>query len=120
MLIWASDDQPRLGQGASRAILSLENDVYVSAATAWELSIKLAQGKLFFPIDEYAETLTRLSFLTLQITPAHGIAAGRLPRHHGDPFDRMLIAQAMVEGLTLVTDDSAISRYDVSVLPARA
>jgi PIN domain nuclease of toxin-antitoxin system len=71
---------------------------------------------LVFPIDRFDEIAQRMSFDILPILPAHAIVAGRLPRHHGGPFDRMLIAQTMVENLTLVSQDSAIARYEVPLL----
>ena len=93
-----------------------DNQVFVSAVTAWEIAIKRALGRLKFPIDRFDDILVRMGFDTLPILPAHAIAAGSLPRHHDDPFDRMLIAQARVESLTLVSSDQAVGRYDVPVL----
>jgi PIN domain nuclease of toxin-antitoxin system len=92
--------------------------VSVSAVTAWEIAIKHALGRLKFPIDRFDDVMQRMGFEALPILPAHAIAAGGLPRHHDDPFDRMLIAQARIEGLTLVSVDAAVARYDVPVLGA--
>jgi PIN domain nuclease of toxin-antitoxin system len=92
------------------------NRVLVSVASAWEIAIKHALGRLKFPLDRFDEILQRMGFDALPIGLGHAIAAGRLPRHHDDPFDRMLIAQAQNEGLTLVSTDRAITRYDVPVL----
>ena len=92
----------------------------VSTATAWEIAIKQALGRLKFPVDQFEDMMRELGFDMLSIHPAHAIAAGGLPTLHGDPFDRMLIAQARVEGLTLVSDDAAIARYDVPLLRAAA
>lgn len=86
----------------------------MSAATAWEISIKEAAGKLRVP-DAMESHLAR-EFEALPITAAHAWAAGRLPPHHDDPFDRMLIAQAMVEGLTVITHDRRFNAYDIPVL----
>jgi PIN domain nuclease of toxin-antitoxin system len=82
-----------------------------------EIEIKRANGKLAAPGDVTAG-IRRAGFTPLPITIEHGIAAGRLPLHHRDPFDRMLIGQAQVEGMTIVTSDAKIARYQVAVLPA--
>ena len=84
--------------------------VYVSAATTWEIEIKRALGKLKAPVD-LEEALSASHFVPLAITVLHSIAAAKLPRHHDDPFDRMLIAQANVESLTLVTSDRRLENY---------
>jgi PIN domain nuclease of toxin-antitoxin system len=93
-----------------------DNQVFVSAVTAWEIAIKHALGRLKFPIDRFDDILRRMGFDALPILPAHAIAAGSLPRHHDDPFDRMLIAQARAEALILVSRDQAVGRYDVPIL----
>jgi PIN domain nuclease of toxin-antitoxin system len=117
VLLWWLGDDPLLSEQASRAIADGENAVYVSAASAWEMSIKKALGKLDAP-DDLAAELESERLEPLPISPQHAWTAGSLPRHHDDPFDRMLVAQANEEGLTLVTADSRIARYDVSILPA--
>lgn len=116
VLLWWLDDNPALSKTARTAIREASNSVLVSAATAWEISIKQAIGKLDAPDDlEIAVGASRFQPLPIT-TLAHAIAAGRLPRHHDDPFDRMLVAQARIEGLTLVTHDSRIRAYDVPTL----
>lgn len=105
----------RLGHRIEKALISPENRVFVSAVTPWEIAIKQALGRLQFPLDRYGETIDRMGCDSLPILPAHGIAAGALPRHHNDPFDRLLIGQAMVENLTLMTTDPIIAHYDVRV-----
>ena len=92
-----------------------DHDVYVSAATIWEVEIKRALGRLHSPAD-LVERIADAQLRPLPITFAHASHAGRLPRLHDDPFDRMLIAQGQLEGLTIATADPAIARYDVSVL----
>jgi PIN domain nuclease of toxin-antitoxin system len=92
------------------------NAVFVSAASAWEISIKSALGRLGFPLDRFDDALARMGVEPLPIGIAHAIAAGRLPRHHDDPFDRMLVAQSQLETLVLVTEDAAIARYEVTLL----
>ena len=88
---------------------------YVSAATVWEIAIKIALGKLEFR-GEMAEQLAINNLLSLAVTVPHAVAAGALPAHHSDPFDRMLIAQAKIESLTLMTHDGRLRDYDVPVL----
>jgi PIN domain nuclease of toxin-antitoxin system len=90
-------------------------DIFLSPITLWEITIKQTAGKLGGPPD-LAERVRDLGFRELPVTHAHAIAAGRLPVHHRDPFDRMLVAQATVEGLTLVNRDADLARYDVTVL----
>jgi len=90
-------------------------DVFLSPVTLWEIAIKQTAGKLAGPAD-LAERVRDMGFRELPVTHAHAIAARRLPVHHRDPFDRMLVAQSKVEGLTLVTRDSDIQRYDVELL----
>jgi len=91
------------------------NDVVVSVATVWEMAIKRALNKLTVP-DDLERQLDRHAFSPLPITMAHALSAGGLPRHHTDPFDRMLIAQARLEGLTLVSADGRFPAYDVALL----
>lgn len=100
---------------AREAIADGNNLVVVSAASAWEISIKKALGKLQAP-DDLPAVITECNLEPLPITLQHATLAGALPRHHDDPFDRMLVAQAMQEGLTVVTGDSAFASYGVGVL----
>lgn len=104
-----------MDQHIRAAVASPDNQVFVSVATAWEIAIKHALGRLVFPVDQFEEILQRMGFDALPIQIAHAIAAGKLPRHHDDPFDRMLIAQAQTDGLTLVSADRTFVRYDVPV-----
>jgi PIN domain nuclease of toxin-antitoxin system len=106
----------RIDKATAAVLATPENRVMVSSVTPWEIAIKQAVGRLRFPLDLFHEMIENLGFEVLPILPTHGIAIGALPRHHNDPFDRMLIAQALVENLTLVTDDRAIARYTVPVL----
>ena len=92
-------------------------DIFLSPVSLSEITIKQATGKLAGPAD-LAERVRDMGFRELPVTYAHAIAAGRLPAHHRDPFDRMLVAQAAVEGLTLVSRDESIARYDVDILKA--
>ena len=90
-----------------------ENTVFVSAASAWEIAIKRALGRLDFLLEELGAVLTRAGLAHLPIDAGHAIAAAGLPHHHVDPFDRMLVAQSRAKGLTLVSEDAAIAAYDV-------
>ena len=115
VVLWAFADPDRLSPKVRAAIVDPRNVVAVSAATVWEIEIKRQLGKLVAP-DGFASLCSERGFDELPITFAHAQVAGALPRHHDDPFDRMLIAQAMVDGLDLVTADVAFRQYDVRVL----
>jgi PIN domain nuclease of toxin-antitoxin system len=115
LLWWLADEG--LTTQARDAIADPANVVVVSAASAWEISIKRALGKLAAP-DDLEQQVHAGGFLSLPISIAHGIAAGRLAHHHEDLFDRMLIAQAYAEGLTIVTRDKRFNEYGVALLPA--
>ena len=118
ILLWWLTDDPQLVEPARGAIADASAHVLVSAATAWEITVKQAAGRLEAP-EDLLDVLTANRFDTLPITAAHAIGAGRLPPHHADPFDRMLIAQAQEEGLTLVSADRRFTDYDVDLLPLR-
>ncbi|SCG39823.1 type II toxin-antitoxin system VapC family toxin [Micromonospora halophytica] len=92
-----------------------EPDIFLSPVSLWEITIKQSVGKLAGPPD-LAERVRDMGFRELPVTHAHAIAAGRLPPHHRDPFDRILVAQAITESLTLATRDASIALYDVDVL----
>ena len=114
LLWWLAD--AGLTDQARDAIADPANLIMVSAASAWEISIKKALGKLAAP-DDLEQQVDAGGFSALPVSVAHAIAAGQLPRHHDDPFDRMLIAQAFAEGLTIVTHDKRFTDYDVAMLP---
>ena len=116
VLLWWLDSPERIADATTTAIAQ-EPAVFVSAATAWEIAIKRSGGRLTAPFDVVAE-IAREGFQHLPITLEHAVAAGMLDPHHRDPFDRMLVAQARLEDMVLVTADPAISKYDVRVLPA--
>jgi PIN domain nuclease of toxin-antitoxin system len=115
VVLWWLADAPSLSDEI-KARLDHEPDVYVSAVTVWEVAIKQAIGKLE-PAD-LPEQILGSGFRELPVGSEHAIAAGRLPLIHRDPIDRMLVAQARCEDLTLVTRDSRCRQYDVAVLPA--
>lgn len=115
VLLWWLADDPSLGEEARAGISDASSSVFVSVATVWEVSIKQALGKLEAPSDLLRQIeLNR--FEPLSMTVSHAYTAGVLPRHHDDPFDRMLVAQAMMESLTLLSRDPRMSRYGVETL----
>jgi PIN domain nuclease of toxin-antitoxin system len=115
VLIWW-DEGRRLAAEARRAIADADS-VYVSAASAWEVAIKIGLGRLR-PIRTVEQAVDESGFLELPVTFRHAERVGKLPPHHRDPFDRLLIAQADVEDLTLVTRDAVFARYGVAVIGA--
>jgi PIN domain nuclease of toxin-antitoxin system len=116
VLLWWAQDSDDLSDDLKERI-DTELEVYVSAATLWELSIKAAAGKIELPGD-LADWADQSGLRALPIDTTHAVLAGLLPMIHRDPFDRMLVAQAMAEKLTLVTRDRFIQKYDVQVLEA--
>jgi PIN domain nuclease of toxin-antitoxin system len=114
-LFWWFDDVPAVSPRARRTIASPQNEVIVSAASAWELAIKTKIGKLNAQplLDRFDEYLTEQGFLGLPITLGHAVRAGSLVAHHKDPFDRMLVAQAQAENLPLISNDPVFDSYGV-------
>lgn len=117
VVLWALADDSRIGSEARRAIEDTRNSVFVSAASAWEIAVKRALGKLEAPSDLIA-WIERSAFNGLSIAIEHALASAELPPRHRDPFDRLLVAQSRLESLTLVTGDAQIARYDVATLDA--
>ena len=115
-LWWLADD-PQLGTNARQLIEEGSNIVYISAVSAWEISIKKSLGKLEAP-DDLGQILGQEGFEELPITFFHGERAGELPPIHRDPFDRMLVAQAQAEGLDIVTRDENIPKYGIKTIAA--
>ncbi len=114
--LWWLMNSPRLDDTAAAAITKPSTIVFVSAASVWEASIKSTLGRLDLGGMDLLEEISANGFFELNVTGAHAWSAGRLPPLHRDPFDRLLVAQARHEQLTLVTDDEALARYDVNVL----
>ncbi len=112
ILIWALENNPALSDNARKLIIDGNNMVFVSTASVWEISIKQAIGKLIIP-DNLLEELEAHRFTLLNINFEHAQLAGKLPLIHKDPFDRMLVAQAKIEKLTLISNDQFIAQYDV-------
>lgn len=116
VFLWWIGEPARLTDEAKAAIADPGTLVYVSAASAWEISIKRALGRIDLRDEEFSYGVRESGFAELNVTAEHGLVAGALPPHHRDPFDRMLVAQASVEGLRLVTHDRAIAAYDAELL----
>jgi len=117
-LLWVSGSD-RLTPRAAETIADPETHVLVSAVTAWEIAIKSAAGKLELeaPADTYVPDRIQLhGFEPLAIDMAHALRAGGLPRHHGDPFDRMLVAQGQAEDVPIITGDPLLGLYDVETI----
>jgi PIN domain nuclease of toxin-antitoxin system len=112
---WMAGEASRISKKALGALGSEGMDPIVSAATIWEVAIKRGLGKLDVPGDLLAQ-LEEAGVELLPVTPRHANLVASLPLHHRDPFDRLLVAQAMLEGLPLVSDDASVRRYDVEVV----
>ena len=118
VLIWWITSDKRLSAAANAIIRSHRNTLYWSAVSSWEVSIKHALGRLNFedaPQVLFTSELDKNHIETLSITNEHAFLAGQLPMLHKDPFDRMLVAQAQIESLGLVTNDPILQQYDVDV-----
>jgi len=116
VFVWWLQDSPRLAASLRAAIAAPRETVFVSAATIWELALKISIGRLRImeageaSLDSYIDAC---GFTELPVRARHAAAAARLPPHHHDPFDRLLIAQANIENMTLATVDKAMARYEV-------
>ena len=115
ILLWWLTDGSRIPQESREAIRDGKNQVFISSASAWEIAIKRSLGKLRTPAD-LKDQLQTARFEVVNVTIDHALAVGDLPAHHSDPFDRMLVAQAILEGLTMVTQDPKIHPHEVAVL----
>ncbi len=118
ILLWWLGDDAALPDPAAGGIADASSEVIVSAASAWEITVKTAAGRLEAP-DDLLDALAENRFDILDITAGHAVGAGQLPAHHSDPFDPMLNAQARMGGLPLVSVDPRFADYDVELLPLR-
>ncbi len=116
-LLWSLAEPQRLGEQSRALLEDPDNDVFVSAASVWEIEIKRALGKLEAP-EDLLPAIEEADFGSLPMTAAHALLAGRLPRHHDDPFDRMLVAQAMTEKLLFMTADAKAGAYGLALQAA--
>lgn len=120
--LWLQTAPERLSQSLLETMADGSSDLYLSAASAWEIGTKHATGRLPLPAPPavyVAESMRRSGVTGLPISHIHALTAAALPQHHRDPFDRVLVAQAQVEGLTLVTADAILERYDVPMVRVR-
>lgn len=115
ILLWWLDDNPVLKMKDQQTIANGNNLIFISAVSIWEIRIKAALGKLIIP-PNFQAVLKEQDFEPLSITVDHAHAVAQLPPHHQDPFDRMLVAQAIMERFTLVTYDDEIPKYNVPIL----
>lgn len=115
VLLWHLSDDPRLGPKATAAIEAPNAEVLLSAGSLWEIAIKVGLGKLKTP-DDLSERIDPLGFQLLNVTADDAWRVRTLPNHHGDPFDRLLVAQAQARSLPIVTGDPAFADYDVTVI----
>ena len=113
--IWWTSDAPELSQRARAAIAEPANDILVSIASLWEIAIKRALGKIDFP-EDFETTLTEEGFRLLPISFAHLRALETLAPKHRDPFDRMLVAQAIADALVVVSGDPMVAQYEPPIL----
>ena len=117
VLLWSLAEPRKLRGGTRAALADAHNDVFVSAVSGWEIAVKRALGKLEAP-DDLEAGVRQQGFLPLDLTFRHAEQAGALPPHHGDPLDRMLVAQAQVEGLVVVTRNARIPLYGIRTMAA--
>jgi PIN domain nuclease of toxin-antitoxin system len=116
VFLWALNGENRLNPGAQEVLTSSSSELHFSAVGTWEIAIKFALGALHLPKapwEFFPYALRSWPVQSLSITHEHALRAGALPMHHRDPFDRMLIAQALVEEMTLLTADRAFQKYKV-------
>lgn len=120
--LWMEAAPERLSEEARGLVLDPGNEIFLSAASSWEIALKHALGRLRLPLppERYVPSrLRRSRIMPLPIQHEHALRVGRLPRHHRDPFDRMLVAQAVIEGMALLTADPQLEAYPAKVLRAR-
>ena len=117
--LWWNLDDPQLSASARAIIGDGQNEIFVSAASAWEIAIKVGKGRLVLPESPERYVANRMAhsrFLALPIQLSHALHVATLPRIHEDPFDRLLVAQGQMEGLPILTADPEIARYPVEIL----
>ncbi len=116
VLLWWFSQSSRLKPSVRAMIADPQMPIFVSAASFWEAAIKRARGRLAFDTAALVGAVVGSGIVQLPVTTEHGLAAGDLPRHHEDPFDRMLVAQAIAEGLTVISNDSRLRLYSISLI----
>jgi PIN domain nuclease of toxin-antitoxin system len=119
VFLWWNEANPKLSRLVRQLISDPANDLYLSVVSAWEMTLKVQSGKLGLPAAISVYIPARLNHYAMQALPLtleHVLAAGALPPHHRDPFDRMLVAQAQVERLAIVTRDAQLRKYPVETI----
>lgn len=119
--LWMLAEPERLKEGSRRLLAAEENELFLSAASAWEIAIKFSIGRLRLPGDPAALVpawLAKSRTSALAVEHDHALRVATLPPHHRDPFDRMLVSQAQIERLPIMTSDKQFASYDVELLPA--
>jgi PIN domain nuclease of toxin-antitoxin system len=118
VVLWGYSEPDRISKAALTAFTSTQNECFVSLASLWEIAIKARKGRLSPPNDLPEQIQANPQLKLLGITAEHAWRVRQLPRLHGDPFDQLLISQALCEGLTLVTHDRLMANYGVPILAA--
>ncbi|MBR8072333.1 type II toxin-antitoxin system VapC family toxin [Burkholderia cenocepacia] len=113
IFLWMVANNPKLSVRARRLIDSAD-EVFISSASIWEVAIKASKGKLDVDVDRLVDKLKMSQYRELPVRAAHGAAVRHLPHHHGDPFDRLLVAQASYEPMLLITADGHLAQYGAS------
>ncbi len=117
--LWWNMDDPQLSKSAREFIADGANEIFFSAASAWEIALKAAKGRLSLPEtpDKYiADRIHHYHFVPLPVLISHAVEVFRLPEYHNDPFDRLLVAQGCMEDLAIITVDDQIKRYEVETI----
>lgn len=117
--IWCFTAPEKLNESAQKMIVDHHNDIFLSVASIWEIVIKYSLGKLHLPLPprEYIpERLAKHNMTSLPIVDSHVMQVGELPNHHRDPFDRLLVAQAIVEKIPILTADAKLKKYNVKII----
>jgi len=115
-LIWALSEAKKLPKNVRSMVEDPENEIFVSAASAWEIAIKSALGKIEFPLVDLGRAAAAAGLVELPVCLRHAVAVRDLPMHHRDPFDRILVVQALQENLYLVTHDPVLASYGVRTM----
>ena len=116
VVLWCLTDDPYLKSDARDLVRDPDNAVFVSAASVWEMAIKRALGRLEIYLTKLSAALETMGFASLAISHQHALSVAQLPPYHNDPFDRMLVAQCLHEGMRLITHDAAVARYGTALL----
>lgn len=119
VFLWSVSEPSKLNKAALALLRSKRSDVYLSSVTSWEVAIKYSIGRLRLPSPPrkfITQVLAEFGYASLEVQHIHAASVAELPHHHKDPFDRLLVAQARVEGMVLLTADQSLERYEVQFL----